>query len=85
VPAGTVGNTTLTEAQMPWHSHRVPAAGNAQPWLDNPNNLGGNRYGNIMDAYADGAGGNQPHGHSFTGTAMNLAVQYVDVIIASKD
>ena len=32
---------------------------------------------------AAGSGGS--HDHSFTGTAINLAVQYVDVIIATKD
>jgi hypothetical protein len=30
-------------------------------------------------------GGGSSHNHSFTGTAINLAVQYVDVIIATKD
>lgn len=30
-------------------------------------------------------GGGGGHTHSFTGTAINLAVQYVDVIIATKD
>jgi hypothetical protein len=30
-------------------------------------------------------GGDGGHSHSFTGTAINLAVQYVDVIIATKD
>jgi hypothetical protein len=29
--------------------------------------------------------GNGSHNHSFSGTAINLAVQYVDVIIATKD
>lgn len=33
----------------------------------------------------DGTGGGQGHTHTFTGTAINLAVQYVDVIIATKD
>lgn len=32
---------------------------------------------------ATGSGGS--HNHTFTGTAINLAVQYVDVIIATKD
>ena len=31
------------------------------------------------------AGNGSSHDHSFTGTAINLAVQYVDVIIATKD
>lgn len=30
-------------------------------------------------------GSGQTHAHSFTGTAIDLAVQYVDVIIATKD
>jgi hypothetical protein len=30
-------------------------------------------------------GGGGSHTHTFTGTAINLAVQYVDVIIATKD
>ena len=30
-------------------------------------------------------GGGLGHDHTFTGTAINLAVQYVDVIIATKD
>ena len=33
----------------------------------------------------NGTGGGQSHNHSFTGTAMDLAVQYFDVIIATKD
>lgn len=32
-----------------------------------------------------GTGGGGSHNHSFSGTAINLAVQYVDVIIATKD
>jgi hypothetical protein len=32
-----------------------------------------------------GAGGGGAHSHGFTGTAMDFAVQYIDVIIASKD
>jgi hypothetical protein len=31
------------------------------------------------------SGGGGSHNHSFTGTAINMAVQYVDVIIATKD
>jgi hypothetical protein len=36
----------------------------------------------------DNTGGGGSHDHSggtFTGTAINLAVQYVDVILAAKD
>lgn len=30
-------------------------------------------------------GGNQGHNHSFTSDAINFAVQYIDVIICSKN
>ena len=33
----------------------------------------------------DATGGGSSHTHSFTGTAINLAVQYVDVILATKN
>lgn len=34
---------------------------------------------------SDATGGGGSHTHSFTGTAINLAVQYVDVILATKN
>ena len=34
---------------------------------------------------SDATGGGSSHTHSFTGTAINLAVQYVDVILATKN
>lgn len=33
----------------------------------------------------DSTGGGSSHDHTFTGTAINLAVSYVDVILATKD
>jgi hypothetical protein len=41
--------------------------------------------GSTSAAYARSTGGGGSHNHSFTGTAIDLAVQYVDVIIATKD
>jgi hypothetical protein len=52
------------------------------------NNHQGNPYGSLSSAYARATGGGGSHTHSggtFTGTAINLAVQYVDVIIATRD
>lgn len=77
--SGTVGSTTLTTSQIPSHTHNV---GNAY--------VAGNCYGNFSagnnnNAVSGGTGGGGSHNHSFTGTAINLAVQYVDVIIATKD
>ena len=32
-----------------------------------------------------GTGGGDPHSHVFTGDAINFAVAYVDVVLATKD
>jgi hypothetical protein len=80
--AGTVNDTTLTTAQIPSHTH---AAGSNSPTLSAAK-LGTiarltNNTGNASGA----AGGGGSHNHTFTGTAIDLAVQYVDVIIATKN
>lgn len=83
---GTSGATTLSEAQLASHTHTSPAGDNSM--------YGGSYfvgqgafYG--TSPYASGAtGGNASHTHTggtFTGTAINLAVQYIDIILASKD
>ena len=82
--SGTVGGTTLTTAEMPSHTHPVGGTspgGNA----GNPNASSwssASRNGNTSSA-ATGGGGS--HNHSFTGTAIDLAVKYLDVITATKD
>lgn len=74
---GTVGNTTLTTAQMPSHTHTTTG-------ITTGTDFGGDgRQGNTINTGATGGGGS--HNHSFTGTAIDLTVQYVDVILASKD
>ena len=106
--SGTVGNTTLTTAQMPAHSHSgaTDTQGNhshSVNGLYSPGSGGGGSASNNADgtsysfwttttagAHAHNlttynSGGGQSHTHAFTGTAINLAVQYVDVIIAMKD
>jgi hypothetical protein len=83
--SGTVGNTTLTTAQMPTHNHRRltlaigGGGGSGRFW--SANNIDN---GNFAD-FVENTGGNGAHNHSFTGTAINLAVSYVDVIIATKN
>jgi hypothetical protein len=78
--SGTVGNTTLSEAQMPSHTHsgqvRVSGAGNEVSTTPSSFNTLGTM---------GSAGSSSSHNHSFTGTAINLAVKYVDVIRATKD
>ena len=83
---GTSGATTLTIAQMPSHSHSYSApSGSAnalsgdysQPFVTG---TGGATTG------AEGGGGSHTHtGGTFTGTAINLEVQYIDIIICSKN
>ena len=85
---GATGATTLTTAQIPSHTHTYNAK--------NFNFSGFNRLvysdesGNILNDVAlntgaTGGGGSHTHTASaFTGTAINLAVQYVDVIICTK-
>lgn len=90
--AGTVGNTTLTTAQMPSHRHGQRArdypSGNAYaqgPTVQSivPENQSGTQT--ITQNMTDYAGSGSAHNHSFSGTAIDMAVQYVDVIIATKD
>ena len=89
--SGTVGNTTLTTTQIPSHIHaqtgRYTASNNHTHANSNgaaeaPNPDGGPASG-MGNTASSGGGGS--HNHSFTGTAINMAVQYVDVIIATKD
>lgn len=93
VAGGTVGNTTLSTSQMPWHRHDF------EYWDTDQNTASGtgawrlSKNGKVSPTTGGAGGGgahNHPftgaaHGHTFTGTAINLAVKYVDAIIAEKD
>ena len=100
--SGTVGGTSLTEAQMPrhWHNMKGPNSGSVpQGPITGFSNYGGGTpddggwlYGTFSTGGGSASGSNdtgtangQSHNHSFSGTSINLAVQYVDVIIATKD
>lgn len=80
----SAGATTLSTAQIPSHTHNIPGGvqegGSAAL---NAANFGG------ISSGATGGGGSHSHSisgsASFTGNAINLAVQYVDVIIATKN
>jgi hypothetical protein len=62
-PAGTVGNHTLTIAEMPKHSHTTY-------YLDEGFALAsGNIHGLSKNTDTGNEGGGQPHNHPFTGTA----------------
>ena len=88
--SGSVGSTTLTTTQMPSHNHNItkgtPYGGgyttywSSQSWYN-----GGN------GPATQSTGGNGSHNHSFSGSGSlssataSINVQYVDVIIATKD
>jgi len=96
-PAGTVsvaglsvGSTTLTTTQIPSHNHNFTnvyysGASSTVPYAI----PGGTSNGSLFSTNSTGGGGSHSHSISgsatFTGTAINLAVKYVDVIRATKD
>ena len=92
-----VGNTTLSVNTIPSHSHSYSRSAGNTNTLSNANG-GGNTVKN--NSVTGNQGNNGAHNHnanhnllgnltinssSFTGDAQDLAVQYVDVIIATKD
>jgi hypothetical protein len=98
-PTGSVSVSnaahTLTAAQMPSHTHVLgsfSATGNKLGF--GPNNIrvhGDPNYFNFDGGAraSEGAGSSNSHTHNntatFAGTALDFAVQYVDIIIASKN
>lgn len=84
---GTVGDTTLNINQIPSHSHTFAVGGSGSGFT--VNTAGGT--GGTLSTSAQGGG--QSHTHSFTGashthsfsTTLDMAVQYVDLIIATKN
>ena len=83
--AGTVGNTTLDITQIPAHTHTLSAfvssslRGDSSPLTS----FSGAAPGTAQTTSSVGSGAS--HTHSFTGTAIDLAVKYVDVVVATKD
>jgi hypothetical protein len=88
----SAGATTLTTAQIPSHTHSVNT-GAADEGGGNNNSY---QKGNVSLSITSGAtGGGGSHNHSISGSAtlsggitssaINLAVQYLDVITATKN
>ena len=103
---GSVSNTTLTESQIPSHTHGLSMVS-----VDAAGSSSGTQFTGGYSAArqsTDAAGGGGAHSHGFTnpswsgswtqgvftnpswsgsfsGSAMDFAVQYVDLIIASKN
>lgn len=98
-PAGSVsvntsglsaGSTTLTTAQMPAHTHTISISDGGGGGANNPP-TSAQPSGSTPASSSTGGGGSHNHSISgsatatFTGTAINLAVQYLDVITATKN
>lgn len=82
---GTSGATTLSTAQIPAHTHTktTSQAGSSTQQVQIGSALTTN---DSFTTDSTGGGGSHNHaGGTFTGTNINLAVSYVDVIIATKD
>jgi hypothetical protein len=90
--SGTTGSHTLTTAEIPSHAHYI---GNAVITGGGPFAAGVGSGNFSFGAWSDNAGGNGSHAHSFsgstsgsatfTGNAINLAVQYLDLILCTKN
>jgi hypothetical protein len=88
--AGSAGATTLTTAQMPSHTHTgqlyasgsglvVPGTGSGSPYsFGSMSSTGGSGSHTHTFSFSSGSG-------TFSGTAINLAVKYLDVMTATKD
>ena len=81
-PSGSVGDRTLTLSTMPVHDHVIGNGGNLITSVATDGNS--TAVGTAAQTSEESGGGNA-HDHGFTGTAMDFAVQYVDVIIATKN
>jgi hypothetical protein len=83
--AGTVGNYgsfTLTTTELPSHTHTLQAASFNAGYLGGANAVD---RGTQTTSSTGGGGGHTHTGGTFTGTAINLAVKYVDFIVATKN
>jgi hypothetical protein len=84
---GTSGATTLTTSQIPSHSHTITTSDSGS---GGPNGYAAPAANPVstFSASTDAAGGGGSHTHTggtFTGGTLNLAVQYIDIILASKN
>lgn len=80
-PAGSISSDSLSIAQLAAHAHSLDrySATQAAVGVGMP----GNAFHSTINTSSQGSG--STHSHTFTGSAMDFAVQYVDVTIITKD
>jgi microcystin-dependent protein len=77
------GAYTLATAEMPAHTHNLNYSTN---FSGSSRVLRTDGSSGLFATTSTGGGGSHSHSAAaFTGTAINLAVAYVDVIVATKD
>ena len=86
--SGTVSNHTLTTAEIPSHTHTYTLPRGDANWNGGSgNSFWGSSPTTTRTTNSTGGGGS--HSHGFTGSShshtLDMAVQYVDLIIATKD
>jgi hypothetical protein len=89
-PTGTVANTTLSASQLGNHTHAYTAPASYDTGLRAfgssykfPSNVPGpTGVGANTGGINEGSG--SAHNHGFTGTAMDFAVQYINIILCAK-
>ena len=87
---GSAGATTLSTPQIPSHTHSIPTGGPFGSSTGVAGNFGDWGVLAPTDSNATGGGGSHTHPFSFssgsaTSSAIDLAVKYVDLIIAQKN
>ena len=94
---GAVSDAGLTEAQLPSHAHTEQLMSSVATMTATGTRIGGSGTGTTNRTATSptlGTGSGSVHGHgftqpswsgSFTGTALDFGVEYVDAIIATKD
>jgi hypothetical protein len=99
ISGGSVGSYTLSTSEIPSHTHTAPVYNQLNvSGVFIPRSGAANFNGTWTSDATGGGGGHShsfsapsgsftgtAHNHSFTGTAINLAVKYCDVIFATKD
>jgi len=93
--SGSVGSTTLSTSQIPSHSHTASTSAIEVTTLGGPIQYSpeGSFSYTTGSVTVDAAGGGGSHNHSFsgsasstfTGSAINMAVNYVDFILATAN
>ncbi len=82
----TVGNTTLSTPQIPSHTHTIGdfiQSGAFAGFVEGSLNFDTTLHPGGGQSGATGGGGS--HSHPFTGGSISFEVQYVDLIICSKN